>query len=64
VTVNINEAQQLLMQFVNSKPSPPTPAELVVDSFYDGFRAGKDPADLPAVERVIANLKGSAQKQL
>jgi hypothetical protein len=59
------EARDQLMQYVISKssPTPPTPAELVVDSFYDDFRAGKSEEDLPAVEVVIADLKGSAQKQ-
>lgn len=60
------EARDLLMQYLVSKstPTPPTPAELVVDSFYNDFRAGKAEEDLPAVEAVIADLKGSAQRQL
>jgi len=57
------EAAQLLMQYVQSK-APSGPADLVQDSFYNDFREGKTPADLPVVEQVIANIKGSAQKQL
>jgi len=57
------EARDLLLHFVNSRDPAPTLGDLETDSFYDAFRSGKAAEDLPAVERVIANLKGSAQNQ-
>jgi hypothetical protein len=65
MATNLMAARDTLLQYIESKiSSPPDPAELVVDTFYDDLRAATSPEDLPAIEDVITRLKESASAKI
>jgi hypothetical protein len=64
MAMSVIKARMLLMDFVNDNETPPTPQQLVEDSFYVSFLDGKAAGDLPALNDAITNLKASAQRQI